>query len=190
MQWNNHSSLVDAHAFLGGSNYHWLNYDVNKLHAIWTNNRMKQEGTELHALAKECIDHKIFLRGNKSTLAMYVNDGIRYGMSTEVPLVYSINCFGTADAIKYDEKKKFLQIHDLKTGKIKAHFEQLEIYAALFCLEYGARYNFKPVDGSIELRIYQNDDVRIYNPTADEILPIMDRIKTFDKKITEWQGEN
>lgn len=189
MQWNSHSVLEGAHAFLGGSNYHWLNYDKDKLKTIWLNSRAKQEGTELHALAKECIDHKVFLRGNHSTLAMYVNDGIRYQMKAEQPLVYSVNCFGTADTIKYDEKKQFLRIHDLKTGTIPAHFEQLEIYAALFCLEYGERLRFRPGDENIELRIYQNDDIRTYVPEADEIVPIMDKIKTFDKYITEWQKQ-
>lgn len=67
--------------------------------------------------------------------------------------------------------------------------EQLKIYAALFCLEYGKRYSFKPADGNIELRIYQNDNIDIYSPTADDIVPIMDKIVTFDKFITKWQGE-
>lgn len=189
MQWNSHSALEGAHAFLGGSNYHWLNYDKDKLHTVWISNKAKQEGTELHALAKECIDHRVFLKGNRSTLAMYVNDGIRYQMKTEQPLVYSINCFGTADTIKYDEKEHFLRIHDLKTGTIPAHMEQLEIYAALFCLEYGQRLGYRPVDDSIELRIYQNDDVRIAHPGAEDIVPIMDKIKSFDEFITKWQGE-
>lgn len=190
MRWNNHSALKDMHAFLGGSKYQWVNYDVDKLHTIWINAKAKEEGTKLHSIAKDLIDHKILLRGNKQTFGMYVNDAIRFGMKAEQPLVYSINCFGTADAIKFDEKKHFLRIHDLKTGVVPAHMEQLEIYAALFCLEYGKQYNFKPVDGSIELRIYQNDDVNIYSPTAEDIVPIMDKIVTFDKYINKWQEEN
>ena len=189
MQWNNHSNLKDMHAIIGGSNYHWLNYSTDKLAIILTNMKAKQEGTELHDLAKKCIDHKVFLKGNSQTLSMYVNDAIRFGMQTEQTLVYSVNCFGTADAIKFDEHKNFLRIHDLKTGTIPAKMEQLEIYAALFCLEYGKRYSFKPADGNIELRIYQNDNIDIYSPTADDIVPIMDKIVTFDKFITKWQGE-
>ena len=50
--------------------------------------------------------------------------------------------------------------------------EQLEIYAALFCLEY----KIKPSDIQIELRIYQNDDILVANPTAEDIVPIMDKI--------------
>lgn len=190
MQWNNHSNLEGMHAIIGGSNYHWLNYDAKKLAVILTNMQAKEEGTALHALAKQCIDHKIFLRGNTQTLPMYVNDAIRFGMRTEQILMYSMWCFGTADAIKFDEKNKFLRIHDLKTGTIPAKMEQLEIYAALFCLEYGKRYNYQPTDGSMELRIYQNDDVQIYNPTADDIVPIMDKIISFDKYITEWKEQH
>ena len=55
--------------------------------------------------------------------------------------------------------------------------EQLEIYAALFCLEY----KVKPGDIDIELRIYQNDDILCHNPTAEDILPIMDKIVHLDK---------
>lgn len=189
MQWNNHSNLKDMHAIIGGSNYHWLNYSTDKLAIVLTNMKAKQEGTELHDLAKKCIDHKVFLKGNSQTLSMYVNDAIRFGMQTEQTLVYSVYCFGTADAIKFDEHKNFLRIHDLKTGTIPAKMEQLEIYAALFCLEYGKRYSFKPADGNIELRIYQNDNIDVYSPTADDIVPIMDKIITFDKFITKWQGE-
>jgi hypothetical protein len=57
--------------------------------------------------------------------------------------------------------------------------EQLKIYAALFCLEY----RFKPGEIQMELRIYQNDDVAICNPQADDILPIMDKIIEFDKVL-------
>ena len=61
---------------------------------------------------------------------------------------------------------------------------QLEIYAALFCLEY----NKKPGSIGIELRIYQSDGIIYANPTAEEILPIMDKIIRFDKIITELKG--
>ena len=96
-------------------------------------------------------------------------------MDTEVVLYYSDRFFGTADAISFRNRE--LRIHDLKTGKIPAHMEQLEIYAALFCLEY----KIKPGDIDIELRIYQNDDILCHNPTAEDILPIMDKIVHLDK---------
>ena len=91
-------------------------------------------------------------------------------MSTEVVLFYSPRFFGTADAICF--RDNFLRIHDLKTGKIRAHMEQLEIYAALFCLEY----KIKPGEINMELRIYQDNEILVHNPTAEDILPIMDKI--------------
>ena len=109
----------------------------------------------------------------------YINDGIGYKMTTEQPLVYSENIFGTADTISFRDNK--LRIHDLKTGAKAADIEQLEIYAALFCLEYGPKYNFKPGNISMELRIYQWDGISMYEPSANEIVPIMDKIITTQK---------
>lgn len=86
---------------------------------------------------------------------------------------------GTADAIAF--RNNFLRIHDLKTGKRPVHIEQLEIYAALFCLEY----RVKPNDIQIELRIYQNDEVLVHNPTAEDILQIMNKIIHCDKLLLE-----
>ena len=63
--------------------------------------------------------------------------------------------------------------------------EQLEIYAALFCLEY----NKKPSDIDMELRIYQNNEIIVHNPTVEDILPIMDKIITFDKIIDKMKIE-
>ena len=111
---------------------------------------------------------------------MYVNDAIGFRMRPEQILYYSRFCFGTADAIAFDEKNQFLRIHDLKTGEVPAHMEQLLIYAALFCLEY----NKKPEElGGIELRIYQNDQITVHNPEPDEIKAIMSKIKMFNKQL-------
>ena len=55
------------------------------------------------------------------------------------------------------------------------------IYAALFCLEY----RIKPIDIQIELRIYQNDEVVYSNPSADDILQIMNQIIRLDKLLEE-----
>lgn len=57
--------------------------------------------------------------------------------------------------------------------------EQLEIYAALFCLEY----KIKPGDIRMELRIYQNDEILVHEPTAEDILPIMDKIVHVNKML-------
>lgn len=53
--------------------------------------------------------------------------------------------------------------------------------AALFCLEY----KHKPSDIDIELRLYQNDEIIFFKPTAEDIVPIMDKIITFDKIINQ-----
>ena len=114
---------------------------------------------------------------------MYVNDAIGYKMTPEQVLYFSDNCFGTADAISF--KNNFLRIHDLKTGEIPAHMEQLEVYASIFCLEYG----YKPSEIDIELRIYQNDQIVCYEPSVDDILPIMDKIITYDRIIDKLKEE-
>ena len=137
------------------------------------------KGTTLHEFAAQCIKLGQKLPKSKKTLNNYVNDAIGYKMIPEQVLYYSENCFGTADAICF--RNRLLRIHDLKTGIIPAHMEQLEIYAALFCLEY----KFKPSDIDIELRIYQHDEVLCHNPSVEEIVPIMDKIITFDKAINK-----
>lgn len=104
----------------------------------------------------------------------YVNDAIGYMMQPEQPLYYSRWCAGTADAIHFDEKKKILRIHDLKTGVTPAKFLQLELYAALFFLEYGKVQGINPGDCQIELRIYQTGEIQEEYPTAEDILPLMD----------------
>lgn len=148
-------------------------------------------GTRLHAFAAECISLGQKLPNSQATLNRYVNDAIKFRMTPELVLYYSENCFGTTDAINFKNNTKdsaykyFLRIHDLKTGITPASLHQLEIYAALFFLEYRIR----PEDTEIELRIYQNDDIMIGNPTAKEIKPIMDKIILFDKRIEKIKLE-
>ena len=97
-------------------------------------------------------------------------------MIPEQILYYSPECFGTADAISY--RDDVLRIHDYKSGTTKAKMEQLLIYSALFCLEY----KIKPGDlREVELRLYQNEEVGCFKPTAEDILPVMDRIVTSTK---------
>lgn len=179
MNFNKHSSLEGQHAFLGASKYHWINYSSDKVAETYLNFIAAQKGTILHDFAAQCISLKQRLPKSQKTLNMYVNDAIGYKMTPEQILCYSENCFGTADAIMF--RNGLLRIHDLKTGVIPAHMEQLEIYAALFCLEY----HIKPSDISMELRIYQNDEILYHNPTVEDIAPIMDKIITFDKIIRD-----
>lgn len=117
------------------------------------------------------------------TTKSFVNDAIGFKMNSEQPLVYSAYFAGTADAIRF--KNNELKIFDLKTGSGPVHVEQLLCYAALFCLEY----NFKPSELDIELRIYQMNEVKCYTPAVEDIVPIMDKIKSFDKIISEMKAE-
>ena len=183
MRFNDHSKLSGLHAPFSPSKSSWLRYDDDKAVEVYSNKKANEMGTRLHAWAKETIDLGIKQPKSKKTLYAYVNDAIGFKMDTEVVLYYSDRFFGTADAISFRNRE--LRIHDLKTGKIPAHMEQLEIYAALFCLEY----KIKPGDIDIELRIYQNDDILCHNPTAEDILPIMDKIISFDKIIDKMKIE-
>lgn len=183
MIFNNHSKLSGLHATFSPSQPSWLRYDNDKAIEVYSNRKAAEMGTRLHAWAAETIKLGIKQPKSKKTICAYVNDAISYKMSTEVVLVYSERFFGTADAISF--RNNFLRIHDLKTGKSSVSMEQLEIYAALFCLEYGK----KPGEIEMELRIYQNDEVIVHNPTAEDILPIMDKIVHLNKLLDRLERE-
>lgn len=184
MNFYDHSSLKGQHAFLGASKYHWINYDEEKLVNVYSNHLAIERGTQLHDFACQCIQLEQKLPRSKKTLNMYVNDAIKYKLTPEQVLYFSENCFGTADAIGFS--KNLLRIHDLKTGVTPAHMEQLVIYSALFCLEYGK----DPYKIDMELRIYQSDDVLYFNPTGDDVGAIMDKIITFDQIIEKVKERN
>lgn len=177
MFFNRHTNLEGLHAPFGASKSSWLRYSDDKIIEVYNNLQAAEMGTRLHEWAKQTIDLGIKQSRSKKTIYSYVNDAIGFNMSTEVVLFYSENFFGTADAISF--RNNFLRIHDLKTGRRPVHMEQLEIYAALFCLEY----KIKPGDIRMELRIYQNDEILIHEPTAEDILPIMDKIVHVDKML-------
>lgn len=203
MIFNEHSNLEGQHAFLGASQYRWLNYSDEDLRGTYLRSFAQQMGTILHELAKDLITHHI--KVNKQDRHMvflplvkagipraaidmdwifpnfmaYVNDAIGFRMSPEVILVYSYNCFGTADAIAF--RDNVLRIHDYKSGVTPAKMEQLEIYAALFCLEYKKN----PMDISSELRIYQGNEVLIHNPEPQIIMDISNQIVHNDLIIDE-----
>lgn len=183
MNFANHSDLSGLHAPFSPSQSHWLRYSDDKAMEVYENKKASEMGTILHAWAKDTIDLRIKQPRSSKTLYAYVNDAIGFKMDTEVVLFYSPRFFGTADAISF--RKNFLRIHDLKTGKNPAKMEQLMVYAALFCLEY----RIKPSDIEMELRIYQNDEIVIFNPTVEDILPIMDKIVHLDKLLARMDGE-
>ena len=132
MNFTRHSNLEGLHAPFSASQPSWLRYDEDKLLEAYANKKAAAYGTRIHNWAKETIDLRRKQPRTKDTVCMYINDAIGFKMDTEVVLFYSPRFFGTADAICY--RNGVLRIHDLKTGKIPAKMEQLEIYAALFCL--------------------------------------------------------
>lgn len=148
----------------------------------WTAAQASAYGVAAHEYAIREIEEGR-LSDLVGTIGLFINDGIKYRMNCEQVLYYSENCFGTADNISF--RYKTLRIHDLKTGKIKGSVHQLEVYAALFCLEY----NVDPFSIKIELRIYQDNEVLVYDADPEDIIFIMDKIREFDKIITHRRLE-
>lgn len=183
MEFRNHSNLVGTHAYLGASNYHWINYSEESFIEHYRKFMAVERGTRLHDLASRLIKEKEKLPKKQRTLNMFVNDAIGFRMTSEQPLVYSDNCYGTADAISF--RDNILRIHDLKTGETAASMNQLYVYAALFCLEY----KIKPSEIECELRIYQADEVRIEQAKLEVVTMVMDKIIAFDKLINKLKEE-
>lgn len=172
-----HFELEGKHSYLSPSTPHWLGYDDDKFDRVYLSHEAKKKGDRLHKLAALLIRERVRLEDNGLTLNMYVNESIGFRMTPEQTLFYSDDAFGTADAIGLFNKK--LRISDLKTGVNPTSIEQLECYAALYCLEY--RWN--PFDLEIELRIYQNDEVRLYIADPGKIRLIMEKYEYLTKRI-------
>lgn len=207
MNFFNHTDLRGKHALLAPSQPYWLNYSADELYQKYVSNYAQSMGTLLHELAETLIRNNIKLKKTDNKVVLihllengipraaidldriynnfmtYVNDAIGFRLTPEQPLVYSENCFGTADAISF--RNNLLRIHDYKSGTTPAKMDQLRIYAALFCLEY----KFKPGEINMELCIYQNDEIIVDKPTAEDIAPIMDIIIHSDKLVREMNGE-
>lgn len=196
-EFNNHDRLKGRHAILSPSQPTWLDYNEEQLEQKYRSSYAQTIGTSAHELAETLIRESIRLKKTDKNMLLvhllqsgipraaididrlysnfmeYVNDAIGFGLVPEQILYYSDVCFGTADAISF--KKNFLRIHDYKSGIMPAKMEQLLVYAALFLLEY--RQVIKPGELSgCELRIYQNDEIIVCNPQADDLLPVMDSI--------------
>ena len=146
--------------------------------------RAALEGVEQHRYAAICIEEKIVQDDETTTVGLYINHCINYKMSAEVVLFYSPNAFGTVDAISY--RYRVLRISDLKTGVTRTSEHQLEVYAALFCLEYEVDpFSLR----GIELRIYQDGMVREYPANPYKIKEIMDKIVMFDAILNRLREE-
>lgn len=183
MIFKTYSNLEGQHAFLGASKYHWVNYSDEKIQESYLRSLAAERGVRLHQFAHDAIELGIRLPQNRETLNMFVNDAIGYRMATEQVLFYSCNCYGTCDAISFH--KNLLRIHDYKSGVSSTSMKQLEIYAALFCLDYG----IDPSTIKMELRIYQNNEKHIHEPVSDDIQYIMDKIITANRNIEKLQIE-
>lgn len=178
MRFNDHSQLEGRHSFLSPSSYHWVNYDFDRLTTRFHTSRAALLGLEQHAYAAEAIALREYQMDETSTLGMYINDCIGFKMRSELLLYYSDNCFGTADAFAH--RYNILRISDLKTGVSRTSEKQLEVYAAIYCLEY----DIDPFDiRRIELRIYQNNECRLYRADPAVILGIMIKIVDFDQHL-------
>lgn len=182
MRFNRHLALQGEHAFLSPSSYHWINYTPDRLIERWTSSQAMAYGTAQHDYAQKEI-REGRLSNLVGTVGLYINDAIRYRMQTEQVLFYSENCFGTADAIAF--RYRTLRIHDLKTGVHPGSVHQLEVYAALFCLEY----DVDPLKIKIELRIYQDNEVVVYDADPEDILFIMEKIQEFDRILSHRRLE-
>lgn len=207
MIFNDHSKFKDQHAFLSPSKYSWLNYDINQLYSRYKAQYAAPIGTALHAIASSHIKlgfkltkrderHVLYellksgfprdvvdIKDEFPNLANFINDAIGFGMASEQTLLYSENCFGTADALSFE--KGLLRVHDYKSGSIPAHMDQLDIYTALFCLEYKKN----PNEIQIEERIYQFGEIAVSNPPPELIFSIMERIIAYDQAIEKFKRE-
>lgn len=172
------------HAFLGASNYHWLRYSEDKLKQVYLNKEASERGTELHKFAAKAIELGIKLKEDGTQVPVYVNDCIDNRMTPEFVLYYSDNCYGTADAISF--RNGVLKIFDLKTGITPAKMDQLEIYAALCCLDN----DIDPFTISIELRIYQSTEPIIVEAQPMIIHNIMNKIVDSDAIIENMKGRS
>jgi hypothetical protein len=184
LRFRKHSHLEGQHAFLSPSTYHWVNYDEAKLKFRYKTMRAALEGMEQHRYAAIAIEEREVQDDETTTVGMYINQCIQFRMSPEIVLYYSPNAFGTVDAIAY--RYRILRISDLKTGVTRTSEHQLEVYAALFCLEY----EIDPFSmREIELRIYQDGKCRAYIGNPIWVRNIMDKIIHFDKVLNQLREE-
>lgn len=207
MIFEKHVELRGKHATLAPSQPHWLRYSEEQLYQKYVSMYAQSMGTSLHELAELLIRNGLKLKKSDKLTVLshllndgiprnaididriytnfmsYVNDAIGFKLTPEQILYYSPYCFGTADAISF--RNNFLRIHDYKSGTTPAKMEQLMVYAALFCLEY----KVKPGEIEMELCIYQNDEIVHHEPTAEDILPIMDSIVQHSRALERINEE-
>lgn len=215
MNWNDHSNLKGRHAIFSPSSYYWIRDDDDEIVKRYCMSYASSVGTILHALAEKYIRFgKTMSRYDKKQVSLellnagipplvvdffdtqerfenlmnYVNDSVGWRMDPEVVLYYSDIFFGTCDTIAFDEREKILRINDLKNGSSPASMDQLMQYAALFCLEYGPLLRFRPEDISYELRIYQSGEIQECFPNPDEVVYVIESMKSREAIIRKAGG--
>lgn len=114
----------------------------------------------------------------------FINDSIGFRMDSEKRLYLSDNFFGTSDAAMYYPNENLLRIMDLKTGSRPAKMTQVYIYAALYCYSN----NLNPLTTNFETRIYQNAEIRIEQPTGENINDILKNILHKNELIKKFEG--
>ena len=210
MNFERNSQLSGKHAILSPSQSSWLRYTseeelISRIKAYYA----APIGTALHEIASDLIGKRLKINKHDKKLVLFellkkkiprrvidmdiwydafmtfVNDAIDYDMFSEIPLDYTDVAFGHTDAISFDERTKKLRIHDLKTGVKEAKIDQLIVYAALFCL----KNKIKPMDISIELRIYQSSDIMTMVPDPEEVMQVINIIIDENKFITGYLRE-
>lgn len=203
MIFQSHLDVKGKHAFLSPSRVTWIEQSEEDLCRAYQRSYASDVGTSVHKIAEKCI-----FRGDKlsksdrhlvtmaledygippdvfdssailETLVPFVNESIAYGMIPEVPLYYSPVCFGTTDAIAFNQDNGILRISDMKTGEAPSDMRQLLIYAGIFFLEY----SFVPLDGKTELRIYQHGEVTLSKPSSDEVMSVVENIRRANEAI-------
>lgn len=156
-----HLELRGKHAFLSPSKHSWIHKSVDEIVNGYLGRNATDVGTALHELAEVMIgnhvpfqecDHDLMVvwllsKGIKmseiehydleamlANIMAFINDAIMFGMDAEVvikPVEDFDDAFGTADAIRYDKRKKLLRVHDYKSGSTPASMDQLKILCSL-----------------------------------------------------------
>ena len=183
MNFKSHYDLKGKHAILSPSTHRWINYTPERIQTIYENQLAVARGTKLHAYAEEAIRLNRRQLNDGDTVNTYINDAIMYQMEPEVLLYGTKYCFGTADAIKFENG--VLRVHDLKTGTTKASMEQLHIYCALFCMDY----DVDPRDIDFICRIYQSREIYEDRPPSTLILEIVEKIKEDTYALEEYNSK-
>lgn len=146
--------------------------------------KYKDDKNKISPFGERILDEIGYLpKGVFETTRVYIQDCVGFKMEPEKELRYSNLFWGTSDCVAF--RDGYLRIHDLKTGAVPAHMEQLQVYAALYCLMYDVKIN----DISVELRIYQNNEVVCDKPTAETIGSMMNFIVKRDYELRKAMGE-